>query len=174
MIGHKPFIEIASPDSDIALESAGHEDIGLLRDWKNANRGYFFYNKIITPGQQEDWFRDYMQRQDDYIFMVVHNGIKIGCMGFRLTGGRIDIYNVILGQEEFGKKGLMSIALKLMCSYLIDSFDKEIGLKVLKKNLARRWYGKNGFSEEYGEDEYIYMKLDINKFSHMKYNFKNI
>ena len=173
-MGHKPFIGIVSPDRDIALESAGHEDIGLLRDWKNANRIYFFYNKLITRRQQEDWFRDYMQRQDDYIFMVVHNGKKIGCMGFRTTEGRIDIYNVILGQEEFGKKGLMSIALKLMCSYLIDSFDKEIGLKVLKKNLARRWYGKNGFSEEYGEDEYIYMKLDINKFSHMKYNFKNI
>lgn len=165
-------IEITSIERDITLETISREDIELLREWKNKNKKSFFYNKVITPGQQKEWYEDYLKRTDDYMFIIRFRSNMIGCMGFRVSGGLIDIYNVILGKKEFGGKGLMSRALRLLCSYIIDNFKEDIRLDVLSDNKAKKWYSNNGFIETDIQDDFISMKLDINKFKNLKYNFK--
>ena len=66
-------------------------------------------------------------------------------MGFRLVDDKIDIYNVILGQEEFAGSGIMSAALRLMIGFIAMKYYHAITAKVLKSNPALTWYIKNGF-----------------------------
>ena len=78
----------------------------------------------------------------------------------------------ILGNKKFRGRGIMSKALKLLCSYVMDNYNKEITLMVLPKNKARIFYLKNNFEEVSREEKYILMKLNINKFEYLKYNLE--
>ena len=130
---------------DILLRSIRPSDLENLRSWKNENRKSFFFQEVISPIMQNMWFEGYLNRSDDYMFIVQSPQYEIGCMGFRLLSGKADIYNVILGNREAGGQGLMSKALNLMCSYIISLSIHEIGLKVLSSNPAVKWYIKNEF-----------------------------
>lgn len=166
-------IKIISAEGDTNLRAINKEDIELLREWKNKNRKYFFHNKIISMKQQLGWFQSYQEAANDYIFLIEYNGLKIGCVGFRLINNVIDIYNVILGNKEFGGRGIMGSALRLMCSYIMDNYDMEITLRVLLDNdMARQWYMKNGFEETGRKEDHISMRLNINKFRYLKYNLE--
>jgi ribosomal protein S18 acetylase RimI-like enzyme len=129
-------------------------DIELLRKWKNKNRKYFFYKQIITKKQQLKWFKDYSDRIDDYIFIVMYGDLRVGCIGFRLIDDVIDIYNVILGDIHFKSKGIMSQALNLMYGFMPD---KDITVKILTDNPAIKWYEKNGFFKINENKDYILM-----------------
>jgi RimJ/RimL family protein N-acetyltransferase len=170
----KKRLKIISTGGDITLKSIGTEDIELLRNWKNQNRKYFFYKDVISPSQQREWFNSYVNNEKENIFIVEYEGNRVGCMGFRLMDDVIDVYNVICGNKNFGGRGIMGRALRLMCSYIIDNHDREITLMVLLDNKkAIDWYVKNGFEETERKEDYIYMKLNINKFNHLIYNLEN-
>ena len=165
-------IQIISMEEDMVLSSINRDDLELLRKWKNANRESFFYKEIITESDQEKWYDKYISRENDYIFIVLYNGVKIGCIGYREIDGSIDIYNVILGKDEFSRKGLMSRALRIFCSYLYDSIKKDITAKVLHENQAKLWYMKNSFGKISKVEDFLLLKLDINNFDYLKYNLK--
>ena len=168
----KQKIKIKSDEDDVVLRTIEKKDIELLRKWKNDNREFFFHKKIINAEQQVKWYHFYLNNTDDYIFLVEYADSKIGCIGFRLIDNVIDIYNVILGNKEFGGRGIMCRVLRLLCSYIMDIYNKEITLKVLSENKARLWYIQNGFIETGKGDDHIFMKLDINKFEYLKYNLE--
>lgn len=169
----KEKIIIKSIKENITLYSIEHLDIELLRFWKNENKDYFFYNKEISPSEQWEWFEGYLERKEDYIFIIEYKGKKIGCIGFRIIDNLIDVYNSILGDKKFSKKGLMSLALKLMCSYIIDEYKMNITLKVFAANkAARNWYRKNGFIEKSSKDNYIFMELILKSFDYTEYKLK--
>jgi RimJ/RimL family protein N-acetyltransferase len=172
----KKKIKIISLKDNIILRTAEKRDLELLRLWKNDNRSCFFYKDIITPEQQLEWFKSYLKRVNDYIIIITFKQKSMGCLGFRLLENNgIDIYNAILGKKEFGGKGIMGRSLKLLCSYIINNFHKEISLKVLSDNYnAINWYKKNGFIELYNEENYTFMKLDTVNFNHFEYNQKII
>ncbi len=119
-------LEVILSFGSIILKSINENDIESLRIWKNKNRQYFFYKKLLTTQEQKLWYLSYLDRKNDYIFMVLYNDVKIGCMGFREINGFVDIYNVILGINEFGKKGLMSKALNILCNYILDNLPKRL------------------------------------------------
>lgn len=172
-MGKKVNFEILSSESKIVLYTVKRRDVELLRVWKNENRNSFFYNKVISPEEQLRWFKKYLYTEDDYIFIIKYKKHKIGCLGFRLIGDLIDIYNVILGNKKFGAKGIMSKASRLMYSYILDNYDKEITLKVLLDNVkAKSWYINNGFIEVSKEDGFVIMKLDLDNFNYSKYSVK--
>jgi RimJ/RimL family protein N-acetyltransferase len=127
------------------LRSISDRDQEYLRDWKNANRHSFFHTSLISPEQQLTWFRGYLERSDDYMFMVTDGEVRVGCMGIRIVDGAWDIYNVILGDARFKGRGLMSDGLQLLCSYALKQQPVPIGIKVLKANPALGWYLRNGF-----------------------------
>lgn len=130
---------------DIELQTSNESDCENLRNWKNANRFSFFYQEIITPEQQRDWFEAYLAREGDYMFIVTYQNRPVGCMGFRMIDREADIYNVILGCREKANQGLMSKAFKLMLSFVYSSFTHAIRLKVLSSNPAVEWYLNRGF-----------------------------
>ena len=139
------FIDV--PDlPDLHLRSVTSEDLDLLRHWKNQQKQFFFYQDEISPEQQLKWYEAFSQRPYDLLTMTVYQNKVFGCMGIRLLEDHWDIYNVILGDVDFGKKGLMGRSFKVLINYALDLKLAPINLKVLKDNPAVSWYQKQGFS----------------------------
>jgi len=161
--------KLVSEKLNITLKTISENDIEKIRVWKNEHRFSFFYKKIITHEEQLKWFKEYLSRNNDLIFIISYLGKDVGCIAFRELNNIIDIYNVILGDKKFGGRGIMSIANSIMCSYIIDNFNKEITVKVLKTNSALKWYLKNNYSIIDEIDDYILLKLDTNNFNKVYY-----
>ena len=136
----KKNLKLKFENGNIILSSITKNDIELLREWKNKNKKSFFYQKNITEAQQKKWFNNYLRQEEDYIFMITYKREKIGCIGFRLVDGVIDLYNIILGYKKYGGIGLMSEALKLICSYVLDKYNT----KVSQASWLARWAGLLG------------------------------
>jgi RimJ/RimL family protein N-acetyltransferase len=155
MLIKKIFIEVDKEDSSIAIKTIDESHINDLMEWKNNNREYFFNNYIITSEQQLNWYKNYIQRENDFMFVVVVNDVSVGCMGIRKIDNEWDVYNVILGLSKYGGNGIMFKCFQNMLKYINQLDNLPISLKVLKNNPAIGWYEKNGFTKR---------KEDINHF----------
>ena len=142
----------------VCLRSIAASDCENLRVWKNANRHAFFYQNLISPEEQMTWFRAYRGRPDDHMFVVTVPP-EVGCMGFRLEEGKVDVYNVIRGVSRGGRRGEMRDALHLMCAYALSRYACEIGCKVLADNPAVAWYEGCGFVRRSRRENYHEMVL---------------
>lgn len=143
----------------VRLRTVAASDCENLRNWKNAHRHAFFYQKLISPGEQMGWFRAYRERPDDHMF-IVEAPSDVGCMGFRLLEEKIDVYNVIRGVAGSSRKGEMRDALRLMCAYALSRYGgREIGCKVLTDNPAVAWYERCGFVRRARQETYYEMVL---------------
>jgi len=160
---------IISNELGIKLAPAEFSHIEQLRTWKNENKKSFFFNKDISPDGQLKWFEDYKKRENDYIFIIHYRGISIGCIGFRIIGKLIDIYNVILGEKKYSGNNLVGKAMHILCSYLMDNYDLRITCKVLLSNPARQWYKKNGFIDDTEYENYALMQLNEKSFKKIEY-----
>lgn len=152
----KKIIIICENNPYLKLVSATDADQENLRMWKNSNRTSFFYQEIIQPEQQIKWFQGYLDRADDYMFMVEEDGRPIGCMAFRTEDeNTIDLYNIIRG-EESRRWVSMRDALYVMLSYITEKFPGwKIKCDVLKDNPAVKWYQKCGFAILEEKEYYI-------------------
>ncbi|MCX7838994.1 MAG: GNAT family N-acetyltransferase [Anaerolineae bacterium] len=153
---------LVSSEFDIALRTITENDLENLRVWKNAHRFAFFYQEIITPEQQIQWFQGYQARANDYMFIVHRAEQTIGCMGFRLLDQYADIYNVI--RADPNHPGAMGNAMRLLCSFIATGFTRDIRARVLVNNPARRWYQHNGFIELIYHDTFVEVQLDWSRF----------
>jgi ribosomal protein S18 acetylase RimI-like enzyme len=139
--------------SDVHLER--------IRNWKNSERNFFFHKELITSAQQLDWFQNYLQRKNDFMFVINYSNIDIGCIGIRQIQNEWDIYNVIIGDKKFSKMGLMRTGLKEVINFSRQMNTLDITLKVLKINPAVSWYKKNNFKIIDEENEFYSMKYDF-------------
>ena len=148
----------------VSLRSIQQADQANLRNWKNKNRNGFFYKEIITEEEQLKWYHGYLSRLNDYMFIVQVGSVDIGCMGFRLMNEGWDIYNVILGNPDFGKKGNMAHAFTIMCSFAQSLNLINISAKVVKENPALDWYCRNGFRVAATFNDYIEIEINPDRF----------
>jgi RimJ/RimL family protein N-acetyltransferase len=147
----------------LRLRSVEVDDAERLRLWKNANRQHFFFKEEISSATQARWMEDYLRRPDDFMFIVELDGRPVGCMGLRLIAGKGDVYNVILGDPETSRRGLMGTCLRMMLAFGRGMTD-EIGLKVLKGNPATRFYERNGFAVVGDRGDHLEMAVDWRRF----------
>jgi RimJ/RimL family protein N-acetyltransferase len=142
-----------------SMRTIGADDIELLRGWKNAHRQFFFYKEIITPEQQQAWYRRWSQEPDDHMFVVEVENRSAGCIGTRLFQDTADVYNVILGDKQFGGKGIMSEALWATVAFSQFLYQRlPVCVRVLQTNPAIGWYERNGFTRIAANDEFVTMK----------------
>jgi len=137
MISNTPTLE---------LRAAGEQDLEKLRLWKNQQKLFFFHQQDISAEQQRQWFEGFVKRPYDLLIMTVYDGKTFGCMGIRWHDGCWDIYNVILGDPAFGRRGLMGQAFDALLGYALSLKQAPITLQVLKYNPAVGWYQKHGFT----------------------------
>lgn len=150
---------------EISLSSIGWDDQKKMRLWKNDSRRSFFYQKIIKPDDQKEWFEDYLSRNQDFVFLIKNNKDSIGCIGFRLQEMQWDIYNVMLGNTSFRGKGYMRKALRMVCSYAVSLKPLPVTAKVLTANPALQWYYRNGFEQKTVQSGYVQVELSVASFT---------
>ncbi len=156
-------IHLRPAKEQLLLRSAVSSDAQILREWKNAQRQFFFFNEEISEEMQSRWMMAYFDRPDDYMFVVVRNGHAVGCLGLRFENGVGDIYNVLLGDRNLQGLGVMSLALRVLLGFG-RGISEKIGLKVLKTNPAVGFYLKNGFIQVAEHDNYYEMRVDWQRF----------
>jgi dTDP-4-amino-4,6-dideoxygalactose transaminase/ribosomal protein S18 acetylase RimI-like enzyme len=135
----------------VRLRLAGAGDSELLRTWKNRHKASFFHQQDITPEQQAKWFEGYLQRPDDFQYVVEEEAefqswAPIGIVAGRLLDGTVDLYNIMRGRESTLGLGKIGEALTLMCQAIQDRYREPITCKVLADNPARGWYEQLGFA----------------------------
>lgn len=140
------------------LRSIGPGDLEDLRRWKNDNRQAFFFKDVITPEGQKKWFEGYVERPQDFMFVVEAEGMKVGCMGFRIIDGAADCYNII-GAPQGRGKGYLGAAMEAMCAHIAGKHTRKISCKVLKTNPAVKWYEKRGFKIAADKGDHWQMEL---------------
>ncbi len=149
--------------TDLRLRSIEKRDIEDLRIWKNSNRSSFFYKQEITPDAQIEWYQRYIHREDDYIFIVevLNNDTwkKIGCLGFRVVEGNIDLYNIIRGQRIEARSSMRE-AMYILLAYISEKYSYPIKCDVLVDNPAVEWYNKCGFSIRECRGDYYIMEFE--------------
>jgi RimJ/RimL family protein N-acetyltransferase len=152
----------------IVLKSACYKDIENLRVWKNENKESFFFKGIISPSDQIKWYSGYLERSDDFMFIVNVLNRPIGCMGFRYEDNVVDIYNVILGDPKMSRKGYMEKAFHIMSIYAEKRYNCKQSAKVLRNNPAINWYERCNFRKVGFFDEYYVVELNKDLFRPIK------
>lgn len=147
----------------LVLRSAGQADLEYLRQWKNEQKQFFFHQEEITQEQQGKWYESFVSRPDDVMLMAEYEHRLFGCMGIRWQENHWDIYNVILGLQEFGGRGLMGRAFAAMLDLAGSLKDAPISLQVLKHNPAATWYQKQGFEITETHESFFFMIFQPNQ-----------
>ncbi len=119
-----------------------HQD--SLRRWKNRHAASFFYQQAISDKAQRDWFKAYLRRSEDFMFMVMLGDQAIGCIGIRLRGGIWDVYNVIRVVSSIKPAGFMSLAFNLIIKFAQGVRSTSIQDHIVAGNSAISFHLKNG------------------------------
>lgn len=127
------------------LRTVDVADQELLRQWRNTHRGAFFRQETISQKGQRQWFADYLQRDEDFLFLVMQDEVPYGCLGVRRDANLWDIYNVIRGVNPPETKGGMSAALRHVIAFALARHVSPIQATVLSANPAVKWYEGLGF-----------------------------
>ncbi|MCB9418927.1 MAG: GNAT family N-acetyltransferase [Ardenticatenaceae bacterium] len=139
----------------ITLKLLTLEDLPLTREWRNHNdiRRWFFHSDIISEAQHNRWFQNYLERDDDYVFVIYE--IERLCRPV----GQIALYNIdwLERRAEYGRlmigdmkargQGLARIATDLLLEFSFSTWElSEVYLEVFADNLAAiRLYEACGF-----------------------------
>jgi len=160
----------------LTLRSIEEADIESLRFYKNKFKDFFFHKDDIDHVQQMEWFRNYLQRSDDFMFIVeeeIHGELfHLGSMGFRIMAGVADIYNVLRWDRVAGGRARMGDALRMMCSFIRRRFEDKIGCKVLINNPAKEWYAKIGYRVSKAHDDYLELVVDDQEFVYIEIDWR--
>jgi carboxypeptidase C (cathepsin A) len=145
-------------NSKVLIKGISLEDIEDLRVWKNKYRNFFFHKEKISSDQQLEWYnKSYLNNNETKIFKISYDQESVGCIGVYFRNDHIEIYNVILGNDNYKSSGLMT----LLFEYIYEKYQSTIFVKVLNINPALGWYRKNGFFDVKINDEFTLLKLEI-------------
>jgi len=127
------------------LQPAQLQDQETLRSWRNAHTQSFFQQDPVTPNGQALWYEAYLNRTEDYLFMVMQAAHAIGCIGLRFRDGEWELYNVLRGISSDSSKGFMSQALAMVVDFALCTRLAPVRVQVLANNPALAWYLSNQF-----------------------------
>ena len=154
---------VTSKSPELVLRTVDRPDLEYLRQWKNAQKEFFFHQEEITENQQKQWYESFKKSPYDLMLMVEYRQQLFGCMGIRWKESHWDVYNVILGLQEYGKRGFMGAAFAAMLNLAGSIKPAPIGLQVLKNNPAVQWYQKQGFEVMEIHDSFFFMMFNLKK-----------
>jgi ribosomal protein S18 acetylase RimI-like enzyme len=131
----------------VILRTITPADLEFLRLLKNSNTHAFFHKEQIAPEQQARWFEGYLERPDDFVFVVNET---MGSVAARLKDGEVDCYNIMAAPQAKGK-GLMKTAMKLLTDWAGKKWKRPISLLVVDGNDdVLGFYSKCGFTKKDG------------------------
>jgi diamine N-acetyltransferase len=141
----------------VLLRLLKEEDLPRTLEWRNQDhiRRWFFHSDVIRPEQHEGWFRRYLERDDDFVFIIEET------RDLQRPVGQVSIYNVdwprrraeygrlILGEAAARGRGLARDATRALVDWALGSLGlEEIYLEVFTHNIpAIAIYQRCGFEE---------------------------
>lgn len=63
----------------ISLKPMEKKDLEFIRRLRNENRQYFFDSNYVSKQDQQRWYKNYLLKTDDQMFILENNGIPVGC-----------------------------------------------------------------------------------------------
>ena len=153
---------ISACGRDFQIRSVEPRDIETLRVWKNKNREFFHFKKIISPHAQIEWFQIFSAKPDRDLLICEHEGELVACVGFRENDAQtVELFNLICGKDELLGTGVVKEFVYHCFRVLSDSY-AFVNLEVLKSNArAVNWYIRQGFRKEHEAETYYNLKLDL-------------
>jgi len=152
----------------IRLRLIERTDLPMTLRWRNQDhiRKGFFHSEIISPEQHQVWFEGYLERDNDYVFIIEET------YKFQRPVGQISLYNIdwnkkrtelgrfMIGDAEASGKGLAKKACQLLIEFAFDQWNLgEIYLRVLKQNAVIAFYRKLNFQREREYGNKVFMRL---------------
>lgn len=155
---------------NLLLRVITENDIELIRKWRNQEhiKKYFINNDYINKQQQQEWFKQYLNKSNDIMFVIEET------LEFQKAIGTVALYNINLENKstEFGRlmightpsygKGFGKRATILACKYAFEILGvSKINLNVLNCNFkAIQIYKQIGFVINNINSNEIYMVLN--------------
>lgn len=141
---------------NISLRLLEENDLGLTLTWRNKNhiRKWFINSEKLTLEQHQNFYRNYLTKDNDYIFIIDHiENNKYNPIG------QLSLYNIdystrvaefgriIIGDDQARGKGFASTALELILIIAKNEFNlSRIKLEVFHNNIpAISLYKNHGF-----------------------------
>ena len=153
-------------DGTIVLRLVEERDLGTILDWRNRDeaRIWFKTSDKITFESHLAWYKRYLQKDDDFFFLIEVNGRPVGQCGIYDIDHRTGSAEIgrFLVAPEMGGKGYITRS----CSELVrfgTQFLKlsYLFLEVMEQNAkAIRLYAHQGFVEESRSSGLIRMGLN--------------
>jgi diamine N-acetyltransferase len=160
--------DIAPFGNDIvSLRLIEEKDLETTLSWRNRDevRIWFKTSGEIALEQHCRWFQRYLQKDDDFLFVVEVDGELVGQasvydIDWESLHGEVGRFLVA---TECGGKGYIDQACKELIRTCADTFGLDrIFLEVLERNdRAIRLYQHNGFVEEQRYDGLVRMGLSL-------------
>jgi diamine N-acetyltransferase len=170
----KPFVSPLE-NGRILLRLVEESDLPMTLIWRNQDhiRKWFIHSEVLSPEQHQTWFKDYLTRENDYVFIIEENE------NLKKPIGQISLYNIdrdlkfaeygrlMIGEAEAQGKGLAKEATRLLLGYAF----KELGLtrvelEVLEDNKpAMAVYRACGFQEISGYDGLKKLTIEVSTFN---------
>jgi RimJ/RimL family protein N-acetyltransferase len=136
-------------DGDATLRMLTTGDLPATMAWRNhpESRGWFHSTGEISAERHAEWFRRYLERDDDYVLILEIAGVPVA---------QVAVYDVSDGAAEFGRllvdpaargRGISHRAIALCLRFATDVLGvREIYLEVKRDNVrAIRAYEAAGF-----------------------------
>ena len=127
-------------------------DIENMRQWRNKEgiRQSFIYQEHISIEHQEQWYKNYIENENDIMFIIEYRAKPIGTVALYnidINKREAEFGRLMIGQVETRGLGIGQIATKTMCEFGFKKLNLDrIILEVFEDNsYAMRAYEKAGF-----------------------------
>jgi len=140
----------------VRLRLLEEADLPMTLAWRNQDhiRKWFFHSDVIGPEQHHSWFAKYLDRDDDFVFVIEET------QTLRRPVGQVALYNIdwAAGRAEFGRLmigddaacglGLARLATSCLVDEVLTAWEmRELWLEVLEANTpALAVYARCGFT----------------------------
>jgi ribosomal protein S18 acetylase RimI-like enzyme len=133
------------------LRKIDSRDLGMLRDWRNANAAFFPPGPEITESAQHDWYERYLRTPHDHQYLVCLEPPEFFPVGTLAIDIRSKIINRVVRGETEGKGAMSAAIYELMYLYGEGTYQ----LQVMEGNdRAIEFYKRLGFLQ--GGRQYTY------------------
>jgi diamine N-acetyltransferase len=166
----KRWIDPVEGDS-VRIRLLMEDDLMMTLAWRNQNhiRKWFIHSDVITPDQHYEWFHEYSERDNDFVFIIEE--IK----DLQKPIGQVSIYNIdwdeksaefgrlLIGEDDAIGRGLACAASKI----ILEIGQRHLGIAkyhlLVKKNnyAAIKLYKNLGFETLADNYDSVRMYLSV-------------
>jgi RimJ/RimL family protein N-acetyltransferase len=153
----------------VRLRLLEESDLPMTLTWRNQDhiRERFIHSNIVSSEQHQEWFKGYLQRDNDYLFIIeemkdLQKPVgQISLYNISWSEGSAELGRLMIGDAEARGKGLATVAARLLVGVAFNQFRlKELYLEVFRHNSAAiAIYQQCGFQLSHEHDDLLVMNL---------------